>query len=153
VTREDAAVQPTAEAAVGSRPVPLDNAAVWWWGPVALYASAILVGASVPPSSIPGDVSDSSLHVWGYAGFTAILVRAFARGRWTGVSAAHAAVSASIATMYGFAMEVYQLFVPGRYFDLRDVLADAVGGFGAGVVVLCGGRALAFVLRRHSKSS
>jgi VanZ family protein len=151
VTADDA-IRPSDEG-VGSRPASLENAAIWWWGPVVLYASAILVGASLPSSSIPGEVSDSTLHVWGYAGFTAILVRAFARGRWSSVSATHVAVSAFIAMMYGFAMEVYQLFVPGRVFDLRDVLADAVGASGAGALVFWGGRALSFALRRHSRSA
>jgi VanZ family protein len=93
------------------------------------------------------------LHAWGYAGFTVVLVRAFGRGRWSGISAGHAIGSGLIATTYGFAMEVYQLFVPGRFFDLRDVAADATGAFGAGAVVLFGGRALAFVLRHHSSPS
>ena len=92
------------------------------------------------------------LHVAGYAGFTIVLVRAVARGRWSDISATHVIASGSIATTYGFAMEVCQLFVPGRFFDLRDLVADAAGAIGAGAVVLFGGRALAFVFRHSSPS-
>ena len=32
-----------------------------------------------------------------------------------------------IAVLYGLSDETHQIFVPGRYFDLADLLADACG--------------------------
>jgi VanZ family protein len=154
VRRDDAAIQPTGGGAVGSRPASLDGAGVVrWWSPVGVYALAILVGASLPPSSVPGGVSDGTLHAWGYAGFTIVILRAVARGRWSGISAGHALAAVLMATLYGLAMEVYQLFVPARFFDLRDLLADAAGAVAAGSIAVLGTRARRFVFRNDSSSS
>ena len=118
-----------------------------WWGPVAIYALALLVGASASPSSMPGGVSDGTLHAWGYAGFAVIILRAFGRGRWSRVSAIHALASSVSATAYGFLMEIWQLFVPGRFFDWRDLASDAVGAAAAGAMALIAARARHVLLR------
>lgn len=34
----------------------------------------------------------------------------------------------SVAFLYGFSDEVHQLFTPGRFFDVWDIIADCVGG-------------------------
>jgi VanZ family protein len=47
--------------------------------------------------------------------------------------------AALLALLYGMTDEFHQLFVAGRSADLRDVIADGLGGlFGAGAAALLG---------------
>ena len=54
------------------------------WGPVAAYMAAIYYGAAL--SQIPGpaaQLSDTVLHMGGYAGLAIVTARAVAGGRWS----------------------------------------------------------------------
>ena len=42
------------------------------------------------------------------------------------------AIIATVALLYAITDEVHQFFIPGRVFDLGDIVADAVGGALAG---------------------
>lgn len=75
----------------------------------------------------PGDFSFYDVHIAAYAGLGTLAARAFAGGRlrsvtWRGVCSAIA-----LSTIYGVTDEYHQLFVPGREFDVLDILADAIG--------------------------
>jgi VanZ family protein len=98
------------------------------WVPVILYALAIFVSSSVEqPQMVPATVGDKTLHAAAYAVLALLTLRALAGGTWNGVTPAAAVVAAALASAYGVADEVHQLFVPGRQFDPRDMLADSVG--------------------------
>ena len=56
-----------------------------------------------------------------------MLLRALARGRLSGVTWRRALAAVLVATLYGISDEAHQAFVPGRYPDRFDVLADCVG--------------------------
>ena len=72
-------------------------------------------------------MSDKSGHSIGYALLAVVLLRAFARGRLSGVTWTAGLAAIALATMYGVSDEFHQSFVPGRSPDRFDVVADCVG--------------------------
>jgi VanZ family protein len=111
------------------------------WAPVIAYAAAIFAASSISDPSMPGGLSDTTLHGWVYAGLSALILRALARGRRRGVTARRAFLAAVLAAAYGLSDEIHQVFVPGRVFDTRDLMANAVGAAAAAVVGYVVGRA------------
>ncbi len=98
---------------------------------------AVIFAASSIPNlgPLPGGVSASLGHSIGYALLGALLLRALARGRLSGVTWGRALAAIALATLYGVSDEAHQSFVPGRSPDRFDVLADCVGA--ALAVMLC----------------
>jgi VanZ family protein len=72
-------------------------------------------------------MSDKSGHTIGYALLAGLLLRAFARGRLSGITWRAACATLVLATMYGVSDEWHQSYVPGRNADRFDILADGVG--------------------------
>lgn len=104
-----------------------------WW-PVAAWMAAIYFGAGM--SSVPGPaaaVSDTVLHMAGYAGLALLTLRATARGRWSGVTAGALAAALLIATVHGLTVEWEQMYVPSRMAEWRDVGNDVLGAL-AGLI-------------------
>ena len=105
------------------------------WLPVAVYMAAIYWGAAL--TQVPGPaslVSDTVLHMGGYAGLVLLTLRATAGGRWAGVTARAMTVAFVIAVVHGLSVEVEQMFVPSRFAEWRDVGNDVIGalaGLGA----------------------
>ena len=98
------------------------------WLPVALWMGAIYWGAALP--STPGPVasfSDTFLHAAGYAGLAVLLLRAFAGGRWAGVTAATLALAFAVTVLHGLTVEWEQMYIPERFAEWRDVRNDAIG--------------------------
>jgi VanZ family protein len=89
--------------------------------------AAIFAASSLSNPPIPSDVPDFSLHEAAYAGLTLVTIRALARGRWSGVTAAVLAGAWTIAVVYGVTDEFHQSFVPNRTPELRDLRSDAIG--------------------------
>lgn len=83
-----------------------------------IFALSARPGDTYPDVSLPG--ADKLVHFALYAPLGAALVHAL-RGhwRWAGL----------LAALYGVSDELHQMFVPLRFADGFDVLADAVGGF------------------------
>jgi len=106
------------------------------WGPVAVYMAAIYYGAAL--SQVPGpaaQLSDTVLHMGGYAGLAIVTVRAVAGGRWSGVTFRAMVLALVISTMHGMSVEVEQMFVPTRFAEWRDVGNDVIGAL-AGLVAV-----------------
>jgi VanZ family protein len=98
------------------------------WLPVAVYMAAIYWGAAL--AQVPGpaaQVSDTVLHMSGYAGLALLTLRATAGGRWPGVTARALTLAFVIAVVHGLTVEVEQMFVPSRLAEWRDVGNDAIG--------------------------
>jgi VanZ family protein len=98
------------------------------WLPVAVYMAAIYYGAALP--KIPGPIaglSDTLLHMAGYAGLAVITLRATARGQWSRVTATTLAAALIITTVHGMTVEVEQMFIPSRFAEWRDVGNDVIG--------------------------
>ncbi len=100
---------------------------LWLWGPVWVLMAVIFYLSHQPDIAIPGPLSDTSWHSVGYAVLGAFMVRALAGGFGAPVAPATALLGIALTTAYGCSDEIHQLFVPGRYADLRDVAADAIG--------------------------
>jgi len=99
------------------------------WLPVVAWMAAIYYGAGM--SQVPGpaaSVSDTFLHMSGYAGLAVLTLRATANGRWANVTARTVAIALIITTLHGLSVEWEQMYVPSRMAEWRDVGNDILGG-------------------------
>jgi VanZ family protein len=113
------------------------------YGPAALIATTIFILSSIPAQKLEGWVLgwDKGLHCIEYAILGAAVAHAFGsrvRSRWS--------LAVLLTALYGASDEVHQLFTPGRFADLRDLLADAIGAV-IGVLAYLG--ALRWVTREE----
>lgn len=87
-----------------------------------LFGFSSLAKLPIPP----GGVSYYHVHFAAYAGLAALTARATGGGlsdvSWRAVVGA-----ILISSLYGVSDEYHQLFVPGRSFDVLDMVADAIG--------------------------
>ncbi len=99
-----------------------------YWVPAVLFMAAIFVGSSISkPPDVPGGFSDKTAHFCEYAVLGLLLARALAGRRWLSPPFPIVAAAALLAALYGVSDEYHQLFVPGRQYDVRDMMADAFG--------------------------
>jgi VanZ family protein len=98
------------------------------WLPVAIWMGAIYWGAALPivPSPVKG-LSDTVMHIGGYGGLALLLLRAFAGGRWAGVTPRTLLLAGVVALIHGLTVEWEQMYVPSRFAEWRDVGNDAIG--------------------------
>jgi VanZ family protein len=82
----------------------------------------------------PAGLSFYDVHVVTYAGLGALTARATGHGlddvSWSAVLGAIV-----ISTLYGVSDEYHQMFVPGRSFDVLDMVADAIGSVAGATAV------------------
>ena len=100
------------------------------WLPVIVVMGAIYWGAALPPDEIPGPVaslSDTILHMSGYAVLALLTLRATAKGRWSGVTGRALTLAFVIAVIHGLTVEWEQMYVPLRFAEWRDVRNDVFG--------------------------
>lgn len=122
---------------------------VWIWGPAVMGMAGIFFASSLPNlTSLPGDVSDKTAHFVGYGVLGALVLRATARARWSGVTWSTALPAWLLCLAYGASDEIHQWFVPGRTAALDDWIADATGAAAAILVLTI----VAAVLRRRSRA-
>ena len=110
------------------------------WLPPLLYM-AVIFGISSLPNPLPqvtARVSDRLLHVVEYGVLAALFARALTREGAGGRTTILAAIV--MTSLYGASDEYHQAFVPGRISDVRDWIADTIGGVAG---------ALAFASRRR----
>ena len=90
---------------------------------------AMLFGLSTRSElpSPPGGFSDYYSHFAAYTGLAVLAVRALAKGRLRNVAWPIVGGAIVISSAYGVTDEYHQLFVPGRNFDVWDMVADACG--------------------------
>ena len=79
-------------------------------------------------------VSDVPLHAGTYAVLAAAMLHGLTGARRNRGTTRTALVAAALAAVYGLTDEFHQSFVPGRYADLRDVAANALGATGGAVL-------------------
>lgn len=108
---------------------------LWLWLPVILYMAGIFYASSIPDPPVPANVTDVSLHEAAYCGLTLLLIRALARGSWSGVTLTTLSMAWLMAVAYGVTDEWHQSFVPNRHAELRDLGSDAIGALVATIVV------------------
>ena len=98
------------------------------WLPVVAWMAAIYYGSAM--TSVPrpaAAVSDTILHMSGYAGLALLTLRATSRAKWAGVTLAALAMALLIATVHGLTVEWLQMHVPTRSAEWRDVVNDVLG--------------------------
>ena len=90
---------------------------------IALYASAIFIGSSIPGESMPKAVSvySTALHIAEYLVLGFIVFPYLSRRGGT------LFLAVLFSAMYGVSDEIHQLFVPGRFFSVADIASDCVG--------------------------
>lgn len=106
-----------------------------YWGPVVLYALAIvyLSSQSYPAQQLPSfifSVNDKLLHACEYGVLGILLYRAF---KHTTPNANSMGLAIICVLAFGISDEIHQWFVPQRDADIMDVVADT---FGAAFLVL-----------------
>jgi len=110
------------------------------WLPVIVWAAAILVATSIPGDRLPKPPfrrSDLFIHAGLYIVLGFLLHRAFVIGTTIGRRRWAWLLVFAMALAYGIFDEVHQRWVPGRFCDLYDAIADGVGGL-SGVVLYLG---------------
>lgn len=105
----------------------LSSARFRLWLPVIAYMAMLFGFSSLSTlPSPPRGFSFYDVHIAAYAGLGALTTRAMAKG-FRNVSWRAVLVGIVIATLYGVSDEYHQRFVPGRSFDVLDMLADLIG--------------------------
>jgi VanZ family protein len=128
--------------------VPAIPAWITLWLPIVAYMAMLFGFSSL--STIPdppGNLSSYHVHTGAYAGLGMLAARALAKGRLRKVTWRVVCGAIAISSIYGVTDEYHQLFVPGRAFDVMDMVADAIGSvIGASAVGAWS------IIRRRSKT-
>ena len=98
------------------------------WLPVIAYMGMLFALSSrstVPPP--PGDFTYYDVHFAAYVGLAVLTVRALAKESVRKVTWRVVVGAIAISALYGVSDEYHQRFVPGREFDVFDMVADALG--------------------------
>jgi hypothetical protein len=98
--------------------------------PLFIYAAIIIFISSLENISIPSiglRLEDKIVHFLEYFIFGFLLLRALHFGSSSPVTIKLFLLSIAIGVFFGITDEFHQYFVPGRYFDLLDWLADSIG--------------------------
>ena len=122
---------------------------LWLWGPVVGYGAIIFLGSAQSDLSLPAfPSSDKVAHVLEY-GVLGILWARAAKASWPRWTFPLVLASISLFTgLYGVTDEWHQLYVPGRFSDWHDALADLCGGTIGGMGYLFGVQ----VLRQRTRA-
>jgi VanZ family protein len=97
------------------------------WLPVIAYMAMLFGFSSLHTlPSPPAGFSFYDVHIAAYAGLAGVTARATGGGL-RDVSLRAVLVAIVISSLYGVSDEYHQRFVPGRTFDVLDMLADAIG--------------------------
>ena len=101
------------------------------WAPAVGMAVLIFLASSAPATDLPGGLppgTDKLIHAFVYAVLGGLIARALWWRSQRPAALQLAGAAALLATLYGVTDEVHQLFVPGRHFEIADLIADAAGG-------------------------
>ncbi len=101
-----------------------------------LYCGFIFFLSSLPASSISSyPFSDKAKHFFLYLGLGFIFSYFLKNLKWDISWFAICTAALFFSFIYGLSDEIHQLFVPGRTFDLIDLIADSVGGISGGIMI------------------
>lgn len=103
-----------------------------YWAPAAAWALAIFILSAQPRlPQPPAGFTDKHSHAVAYGLLALASLHGLVQGQWRRVNARAATLAAVLAVAYGVSDEWHQSFVPGRFSDWADVLADALGAAAA----------------------
>ncbi len=121
----------------------------WLWGPVIAHMALLFFFSSLSTlPSPPSGITDKHEHFFFYGILGALTLRALANGTWRGVRLAAVLGAVAISAAYGVSDEFHQRFVPGRDFEVLDMVADALGAAAASCLLW----AWAIIKRRSDRS-
>ncbi len=108
------------------------------WLLVVAYVTLITVLSSLSKPPIPEGLQSTpgtlALHIVEFGGFAFLLFRALARSRPQWSVGRVVLVTIAVTVAFGILDEIHQSFVPGRYCQAVDVVADTVGGSAAALL-------------------
>jgi len=99
--------------------------------PAMLYAALIVVLSSMPhlqPPDLGVFTYDKLLHFVEYAVFAFLFYRSFSRIERLEPGSLAALITFALLLVFSAGDEFHQKFVPGRFADVFDALADVLGG-------------------------
>ena len=79
----------------------------------------------------PAGLTDKHEHFFFYGILAALALRALANGQWRGIRLPTVLGAILISSAYGVSDEFHQRFVPGRKYEVLDMVADAIGSAAA----------------------
>lgn len=94
-----------------------------------LYWIVLLTATSIPMDAVkvPGDV-DKIEHFGAYLVLTLLMYFSFRiQKKYVRLKKYAGRITFITASVYGILDEVHQLFIPGRFYDIYDILADIAG--------------------------
>jgi VanZ family protein len=98
-----------------------------WLPVIAWMALLFFLSSQSRLPTLPGPITDKWEHFVAYAVLGALTLRALAHAEWRRVTLAAVAVAIAMSSAYGISDEVHQRFVPGRDYEVLDMIADAIG--------------------------
>jgi len=102
-----------------------------------VYCGFIFFLSSIPASSLPSlPISDKIIHFFLYLGFGLVFTYFVSNLKSASSRITMGIVTFFFITAYGLSDEIHQVFVPGRNFDMLDLLADAIGGIAGWLLIL-----------------
>ena len=106
------------------------------WLPVIIYCGIIFTMSSFPVQLPDAKISsfDKLVHVAEYAVLGLLIARAFKIQKLKATSFITILFAAELALLYGAIDEIHQVFVPGRFASILDLLADGAGGLLGSIV-------------------
>jgi len=105
--------------------------------PLFLYWLLIFTLTTLPSSKLPEvKINDKIEHFLAYFGLSVLLgLTLFTQNKSKLLKKAYYIISVFIVAFYGAVDEIHQLYVPGRFCDINDWLADFVGAIIGSIVV------------------
>jgi VanZ family protein len=116
----------------------LEQPATGWWVALGVYCGLIFFQSAGPlpeGADLTKLVSDKALHLVGYAVWAILAWCAMRAHGWPRRPWRRALLAALGAALYGLSDEFHQSWVPGRFAELQDWIADALGGALGALVV------------------
>jgi len=99
---------------------------ITYWLPVFLYVVLIFYISSIAAPELPITGIDMSLvHIPEFFILSYLIFRALSKEKMNPWNTF--ALAIAISTLYGVTDEIHQLFVPGRYFSIFDIIFNFIG--------------------------
>jgi VanZ family protein len=90
--------------------------------------AAVFYAQSMPDApEPPGPLTDKHEHFFFYGVLALLALRAFTNANWRRITAATALGALVFSSLYGVVNEFHQRFVPGRSYDVVDMIANTIG--------------------------
>ena len=102
---------------------------LYYWLPVFIYACLIFYLSSLPEVPLVTEITKETLilHMIEYAILSILLFRAFTNSKNTVLRNNAIFLAIIIAILYGITDEIHQYFVPGRFLNHLDIIANGIG--------------------------